>query len=431
MSASRWSDAAAALELVRGVLAAPGEDPEPLSLALADLVPHRAMAIMAGSCTRSPMIVAGEPGLAERVTSADLAHLATTVVVGEPWQGRATVAGRERPVVAAAAAPGDPASLLLLVRTEDGGPAGPELLQVLQAVWDLVALRLAQRIDEADPAELTTSRVAASERARVAAELTDAHGAVLAGLLGTLRARNLDDRAARRAATELAASALVELRSSAERERVFGDEPAQEAFARLRDELGPLVRYSSARLEFAGPDTERTLPGAVAQAARAIVRGVVLTMLEQDAVERVRVAWRIADELTVTIRDDGPGTLAEEALAVHAPAERARALDGALDVESEPGWGTRVLARLPLGPALDAPHEDPLATLNPRELEVLRHLASGRRNRQIAEALSISPNTVKFHVANVLGKLGVGSRGEAAVVARDAGIGPAPLQAVS
>ena len=290
---------------------------------------------------------------------------------------------------------------------------------------------MTQRVGDAQPGDLAASRVAASERARVAAELTDAHGAVLAGLLGTLRAPNLDDRAARRAAIDLAASALVEFRSSAERERVFGDEPAHEAFDRLRDELAPLVRYSSARLEFAGPESDRAIPGAVAQAARAIVRGVVLTMLEQDGVGRVRVGWRLGDELAVSIRDDGPGGLAEQALAVHGPGERARALAGTLDLESEPGWGTRVLARLPLGPALDAPQEDQLATLNPREVEVLRHLAAGRRNRQIAEELSISPNTVKFHVANVLGKLGVASRGEAAAVAREAGVGPAPLQVAS
>ena len=54
---------------------------------------------------------------------------------------------------------------------------------------------------------------------------------------------------------------------------------------------------------------------------------------------------------------------------------------------------------------------------------MLGQLARGRRNRQIAELLSISENTVKFHVANVLAKLGVPSRGEAAAIARDAGIG--------
>ena len=260
-------------------------------------------------------------------------------MVGEPWQGRATVAGRSAPSSPPPPRRRTPAPCCVLVRADGAPPLDAGTLAVLQAVWDVVALRATQRIADAQPTDLTASRVAASERARVATELTDAQGATLAGLLGTLRARNLDDRAARRAATDLAASALVDLRAAAERERVLGDEPAGEAFARLRDELDPLVHYSSARLEFAGPETDRPLPGTVAQAARAIVRGTVLTMLEQDGVERIRVSWKLDEELAVTVRDDGPGQLADQALAVHALVERARAVDGSVDLESEPGWG--------------------------------------------------------------------------------------------
>ena len=108
MPASPWSELPAALALLREVLAVPGDDPEALSRALEPLVAHRALAIMAGGCTRSPVAAAGEPGVAERVTIADLAHLAATVVVGEPWQGRASIAGEDRAVIAAAAAPEDP-----------------------------------------------------------------------------------------------------------------------------------------------------------------------------------------------------------------------------------------------------------------------------------------------------------------------------------
>ncbi|GAB2829743.1 hypothetical protein GCM10027176_37650 [Actinoallomurus bryophytorum] len=57
---------------------------------------------------------------------------------------------------------------------------------------------------------------------------------------------------------------------------------------------------------------------------------------------------------------------------------------------------------------------DPLAGLGAREIEVLERLALGHRNRTIAEELHISESTVKFHVANILSKLSVGSRGEAA-----------------
>jgi len=52
--------------------------------------------------------------------------------------------------------------------------------------------------------------------------------------------------------------------------------------------------------------------------------------------------------------------------------------------------------------------------LTDRELEVLRLVAEGRSNREIAGALFISPKTASVHVSNILGKLGVASRGEAA-----------------
>ncbi|MCZ4096464.1 MULTISPECIES: LuxR C-terminal-related transcriptional regulator [Streptomyces] len=49
------------------------------------------------------------------------------------------------------------------------------------------------------------------------------------------------------------------------------------------------------------------------------------------------------------------------------------------------------------------------------------HLVRGHRNRAIAEDLHISESTVKFHVANILNKLDVDTRGEAAALARSGG----------
>ncbi|MFF8829934.1 AAA family ATPase [Streptomyces sp. NPDC015131] len=55
--------------------------------------------------------------------------------------------------------------------------------------------------------------------------------------------------------------------------------------------------------------------------------------------------------------------------------------------------------------------------LTPREQDVLRLVADGRSNRQIAEELFISPKTASVHVSNILAKLGVSGRGEAAALA--------------
>ncbi|TMJ10886.1 MAG: helix-turn-helix transcriptional regulator [Alphaproteobacteria bacterium] len=58
--------------------------------------------------------------------------------------------------------------------------------------------------------------------------------------------------------------------------------------------------------------------------------------------------------------------------------------------------------------------------LSPRELEVLRLVAGGASNVQIADALALSVHTVKKHVAKLLLKLKVASRSEAALLYRDA-----------
>jgi DNA-binding CsgD family transcriptional regulator len=74
---------------------------------------------------------------------------------------------------------------------------------------------------------------------------------------------------------------------------------------------------------------------------------------------------------------------------------------------------------LPPPRASDEPGRDDPATrglsepLTRRELEVLRLLARGLTNQQLAAVLGISEHTVKFHVSSVLGKLGAQSRAEA------------------
>jgi DNA-binding NarL/FixJ family response regulator len=60
--------------------------------------------------------------------------------------------------------------------------------------------------------------------------------------------------------------------------------------------------------------------------------------------------------------------------------------------------------------------------LSPRERGVLRLVAAGQSNRQIAEALSISERTVKFHVTAIFNKLGADNRAQAVAIAAQRGI---------
>jgi DNA-binding CsgD family transcriptional regulator len=78
----------------------------------------------------------------------------------------------------------------------------------------------------------------------------------------------------------------------------------------------------------------------------------------------------------------------------------------------------------PAEPAVAPPSADPLARfgLTEREREILALLSAGQSNPQIAQALFISPKTASVHVSNILAKLGVDSRVEAAAVAHRLGV---------
>ncbi|MFI5829093.1 hybrid sensor histidine kinase/response regulator transcription factor [Streptomyces sp. NPDC051578] len=405
---------AAGYDVIRQPL---GEILPRLSAVLSGLVPHRAAAELSTHCAHSPFKSFGDEVYATRISTADMEPLFRAGTAGQPWQGRAAIAGADRPVIAVMTDATRRGALLVLVRDEDAAPAEDAALAVVQALWTLVVSHFDRLAAEAAPGALARSRAAADTRARVIAELSARHSATLTALLGVLRSRNLHDSAARSTATELAVSGLAELRAEAERDQAMAEERADEAFARLADSLRPLLRHSPVRLELGAPDSTRSVAADVAHTARAIARELLLAVLEQDPVTRVHVGWQITgQELRVTVRDDGPGGMSYCGLGPTRIADRLEVLGGRLDIDPVPGWGTTVSAVIPLTTP-DAPAAtaiDPLAALGARELEVLMRLAQGHRNRAIAQELHISESTVKFHVAKILTKLGVASRGEAA-----------------
>jgi DNA-binding CsgD family transcriptional regulator len=125
----------------------------------------------------------------------------------------------------------------------------------------------------------------------------------------------------------------------------------------------------------------------------------------QRAAQAVRQAQAIAERI-------GAEPIADEAAAL---ARRAR-------LTPHPG----AAAQNGQGSAAEAP-ADELARfgLTDREREVLLLVAAGRSNPEIAQALFISAKTASVHVSNILAKLGVGSRVEAAAVAHRLGAGHA------
>jgi LuxR family maltose regulon positive regulatory protein len=88
-------------------------------------------------------------------------------------------------------------------------------------------------------------------------------------------------------------------------------------------------------------------------------------------------------------------------------------------------YARTLLERVPAGPAPVMPSTPPptilppdVEPLTPRELEVLRLIAAGKSNGEIAGIMVVAVSTVKAHINSIFGKLGVASRTQALVRAR-------------
>jgi DNA-binding NarL/FixJ family response regulator len=134
-------------------------------------------------------------------------------------------------------------------------------------------------------------------------------------------------------------------------------------------------------------------------------RVVLLTAAvgDEQLVEAIRLGAR-----GVVLKETAPRLLVEAVREVHAGGEWL-----------EKGLVGRALRRL-----MDREHgqREVLRSLTTRELEIVRQVAEGLRNRAIAERLFISEGTVKIHLHRIYEKLGVDGRLELALYAREKGL---------
>ena len=392
---------------------------ERLSDALSPVIGHRALVIFTADCTGRPQKKAGDAAIVDRATIDELDAVRRGPLAGDAPDGRLS----RTPSIRCGF--GAPAPMPIVVLVD---PAGPPLdataSSLVETVWELAAVRIREQVTAAAPAYLVESRAASSERIRVTAELTERHVADLENVLSVLRSSHVDDGRARTIATELASSALLREQAAGKLVISLAEEPVARAFERLRGDLYPLTRFGDLDVQFVGPPADgRPLPGEVAHAARAIVRAAILAMRDHDGAARIRVKWDCdGKNLLVDIRDDGRGALSADAAELKYLALRADALDGVLQVTATPEWGSEVRVQLPLDPPAAPDEAVGRWNLAARETEVLRLLATGKRNRQIGVELGISENTVKFHIAALYRKLGVSSRAAATALAIEAGL---------
>jgi DNA-binding NarL/FixJ family response regulator len=87
-----------------------------------------------------------------------------------------------------------------------------------------------------------------------------------------------------------------------------------------------------------------------------------------------------------------------------------------------PSVTRRLIAEFAGRPAADKPRPTPQNALTPRETDVLRLIARGRSNTEIAAELVVAEQTVKTHVGRVLAKLGLRDRAQAVVFAYETGL---------
>ena len=152
-----------------------------------------------------------------------------------------------------------------------------------------------------------------------------------------------------------------------------------------------------------------------------------------SAIRRLTGEWPEARILVVTLFEDDESVFAALKAGARGyvlkdaeEGEIARALQAVAQGEAifSPTIAARLMDYFAAGPASpQAAHGATFPELTEREREVLTLIARGRSNAQIADELSISLKTVRNHASNIFNKLQVADRTQAAIRAREAGLG--------
>ncbi|MBM9505021.1 response regulator transcription factor [Actinacidiphila acididurans] len=182
------------------------------------------------------------------------------------------------------------------------------------------------------------------------------------------------------------------------------------------------------------PQTLQAVPPLTEQQRSPEPRDPVLDGLA--LVERVRAQYPTTRTVVLAERDDP--TRAARALQAGASGWVAKdcslsrllaVVRGVLRDETHlpPALLTGVLRELTAARRHRTESERLVESLTPREQEVLRCMVAGLGRKAVAERLFLSPHTVRTHMQNVLGKLGVHSTLAAVALARRAGVGPVEL----
>ncbi|MEV4630806.1 response regulator transcription factor [Micromonospora sp. NPDC049523] len=147
-------------------------------------------------------------------------------------------------------------------------------------------------------------------------------------------------------------------------------------------------------------------------------------LLGDRAADRPRVliltTFDLDDYVFEALRAGASGFLLKDAPA--AELVHAVRVVAAGDALLAPAVTRRLIAEFAARPAPDRPRPTSLAALTARETEVLRLIARGRSNGEIATDLVVAEQTVKTHVGRILAKLGLRDRAQAVVVAYESGL---------